>query len=137
MLEIFLVLIVIILVLGLCLHHHSMKKKLDATAEHEISFIRKAAESSIMASNTVNPIIALVEVTKSVEIIEFLHQRHGPERATEICKVDTKSMLMILKDQKERILQDVMAQTPKFLPQHPLVEEGGFVAPSKRSQENN
>ena len=127
MLEIFLVLVVIILVIGLCLHHYSMKKKFVKTTEQDCASVRKAAEHSIMASNTVNPIIALTEVTKAVQIIESLHERYGPEIASDISKINTREMLGVIQNQKERVLQDVMKQNPNFLPPHPLNEEAGFV----------
>jgi hypothetical protein len=128
MLEVFLVLVVIILVIGLCLHHYSMKKKLAKTTEQDCAFVRASAEHSIMASNTVNPVIALTEVTKAVQIIECLHDRYGPETSSDITNIDTVEMLNVLQNQKERVLQDVMQQNPNFLPNHPLNQEAGFVS---------
>jgi hypothetical protein len=126
MLEIFLVLIVIILVVGLCLHHHSMKKKLRKHSDQEVDLVRKAAEHSIMASNSVNPILSLISATKAVQILESLHERHGPELASDLTKVDTREMLAVVTNQKERITKDVMHQLPEMMPQHPLAAHAGF-----------
>jgi len=82
--------------------------------------VRYAAENSIHASSTTNPIIALMEVTKAVQLIEALHWRYGPEIATEMAKTDTQDILQIVQDQKERILQDIVRDNPQFLLQHPL-----------------
>lgn len=136
MLEIFMVVMVVMLVVALCLHHHSMKKKLDETEEQDSSGIRKAAEYSIMASNTVNPVIALVEVTKAVQIITSLHERYGAEATQNITKINTIDMLHVLQDQKDRILRDVIKHNPSFLPpHHPFNEEAGFI--KKPKTQNN
>jgi hypothetical protein len=126
MLEICLVMIVVILVGALCMHHHTMKTKLYRTGDEDAEIVRIAAEHSIMASNTVNPILALVEVTRAVQLLESLHKRYGVDGTNDITKVDTRDMLVIVLDQKERILQDVMSDS-RMLPKHPLNEHAGFI----------
>lgn len=120
MIEVILVLISVVIVCGLCLHHQAMKRRLRVTVEQDRDLVRKSAESSIMASNTVNPIIALTEVTKAVQIVEGLHGRYGPDVASEISGIDTRDLLMVVQNQKDRILQDVMEHNRSFLPPHPL-----------------
>lgn len=126
MLEVLSIFVVVILVIGLCLHHHSLKKQLHCYTAEEAAFVRTAAEHSIMASNTINPVLALMEVTRAVQILESLQQRHGAESLTELTKIDSNRMLRILRNQKERIIQDVIHHTPEFLPSHPLTKEAGF-----------
>lgn len=130
MLELVLILIVVIILVGLCLHHNSMKIKLNETAQLDSSLVRKAAEHSIMASNTVNPIFAMVEVTKAVQILECLHDRYGVNIASELTKVDTKAMLEVIQNQKERITQDVMVTNPNLIPQHPLNNHARIIPPA-------
>lgn len=137
MLEIFLVLVVFILVIGLCLHHQSMKKKLITSTKQDRVSIRKSAEHSIMASNTVNPVIALTEVVKAVQIIESLHDRYGPDALSDISKIDTVEMLRVIQDQKERILQDVISHNHNFLPPHPLNEEAGYLREENSESDND
>lgn len=126
MLELILVIMVTILVTGLCLHHNTMTKQLKQTTEQDGRLIRRAAEHSIMASNTVNAIIALTEVTKAVQIIETLHDRYGPETASQVGRIDTQELLEVLQDQKDRVSRDVMQQHPTYLPPHPLNHHVGF-----------
>jgi len=120
-------LITVILVLGLCLHHFSMTGKLAHATVHDKTSVRQAAEYSIAASNTVNPILALTEITKAVQLMESLHGRYGAELASSLCSVDTEHMMTILLDQYTRILQDVMAQCPGFLSPHPLNQHAKMI----------
>ena len=103
-----------------------MKLKLEKNNSQDCNLIRKSAEHSIMASNTVNPIIALVEVTRGVQILESLHNRYGPTPTNEITNVDTIEMLNILQDQKNRILEDVTNHLPNMKPVHPLTVQAGY-----------
>jgi ABC-type bacteriocin/lantibiotic exporter with double-glycine peptidase domain len=137
MLEICLVIFVIVLIVALCLHHYSLKKKLTKTTQLDRHIIRTSAEHSIMASNTVNPITALTEVTKAVQIIESLHNRYGEDMASELSQIDTRDMLDVLQNQKERIIQDVMKQTPNFLPPHPLNEQARLLPKIEIDGEND
>jgi hypothetical protein len=126
MLDIFLVLVVLIATLGLCLHHHTMKKKLNHSIGQDIGLVRAAAEHSIMASNTVNPILALCEVTRAVQIMEDLHGRYGPDLASDLTSVDTREVLQVLLAQKKLIIADIYSLNPNMAPEHPLSQLAGY-----------
>ena len=129
------IIVTLFLVAALCIHHHSMRVITDKTADSECSIIQRAAEHSIMASNTVNPILSLVEVTKAVQLIESIHMKYGPDTIDRACDVDTSEMLDILQNQKNRITQDVMRKVPAFIPPHPLNVQAGVVSSDNVSLE--
>ena len=135
-LDMIVVLVTLFMVGVLCMHHHNMKALSDKTTDCECDVIRRAAEHSIMASNTVNPILSLVEVTKSVQMIESLHLKYGPETIDRVCAIDTSEMLVILQNQKTRITQDVMRRVPAFIPPHPLNIHAGVVGIGTASTED-
>ena len=126
MLQVLILIIFVVICVCICLHHHNMKQWNVKTRNKDSEFIRIAAESSIIASNTINPIIALVEVTKAVQIVECLHHRYGPDICSRITQVDTQDLLNVLHDQKTRILQDIMKQNPAYSPPHPLTKHCGY-----------
>mgnify|MGYP006168069157 CR=1 FL=1 len=126
MIEIFLILVSLIMVMGLCLHHYSMKTKADISSVEDCVSVRTAAEHSIMASNTMNPVLALVEVSKAVQIITTLHDRYGPEIASNTTKVDTREMLEVMTEQQKRIIKDILETNPSLMPHHPLSAHAGF-----------
>lgn len=127
MIELFIVLVVILMAIGLCLHHHTLKKKLHRTNEEDSELIREAAQRSIAASNSVNPVVALVDASRAVQIIEGLHLRYGPDQASEFTETDTRDMLRVLNKQKEKIMQQILRENPRLAPVHPLSEHAGFV----------
>ena len=102
MLNTLLFFIVFILAISICLHHYSMSVQIHKTSENTVQLIRQAAEHSIMASNTVNPILSLVESSRAVQIIDTLHREYGVAIIDEKSKVKTDELLSILKCQKNR-----------------------------------
>jgi hypothetical protein len=123
MIEIFLILGIVILVVALCLHHHSMSKRTENNRKRESHLLEKAAEYSVSASNTVSPLLALVGVVRAVQILESVHARYGTETASDIVGTDTEEMLEILKKQKKSIVNDICKSQPGLNIQHPFKEE--------------
>ena len=127
MFEVISIFLISVFIIGICLHNHSLNNMVNNISKKVVLQVRRSAESSIMASNTVNPIISLVEVVKSVEKIESLHQRYGPYETDKITKVNTTELLNVLLQQKDRILQDVMKVNKKYKPEkHPLLKHAGY-----------
>ena len=127
MLQFLLFFIVFVIISGMCIHHHTMNKMIKDMSYKDIQSVRTAAEHSIMASNTVNPIIALVEVVSAVERMEILHERYGPSQASTITGTQTVEILDVLIKQKDKILQDVMKVNTQYVPQkHPLSTYAGY-----------
>ena len=125
MLELLVFLITAVLAIGLCLNHHSMRTKLLKTNVRDCEFVRKAAEHSIAASNTVNPVLAMVDTVRAVQLIESLHERYGVDLASEVSQTDTEAMLETLQNQKERIVRKVMRISDQT-PSHPLNESAHY-----------
>lgn len=137
MLEVFIILIIIILIVGLCLHHHSMKKQINTAGDEDSDLVKKSAEASIIAANTMNPIVSLVEITKAVQMIECLHSRYGPDKASDITKVNTRDLLNVLQNQKDKIMQDITKSWPQSLPKHPLAAHAGMIPGETRMEYSN
>jgi hypothetical protein len=126
MLEVFLVFIVITMALALCLHHNCMKRSIREFSYQDRWTVRKAAEQSIIASNTINPVIALVEIVKAVEMIEGLHDRHGMVKASSLTSIDTCEMLNVLQVQKSQIIRDLIVSKHDLDVNNSLSGTGGF-----------
>lgn len=126
MLELVLVLIVVFILIAIFTHHYSMKKLLVKTKKRDCELIRLAAESSIIASNTVNPMLALIEIVKAVQMIDSLHHRYGPHICYDITGVDTQELFQILQDQRDSILQDITNEYPILKTTHPLCTHAGY-----------
>ena len=122
MLELCVIIIFVVVVLSVCLHHHTMKQKLKNVSVVDIGLIRNASELSIEAANTINPIIALSHTIKAVNIMEVLHHRYGTSNLEEISGVNTIEILHILISQRDRILNDLLLKHKEFnyRRQHPL-----------------
>lgn len=131
MIEITLAILVVVFVVGLCVRNHNLNKVIHDIGDSDAEQVRKSAEHSIMASNTVNPILALVEISRSVQILDSLHFRHGPHKASELTGIDTSQMRTVLKSQEDSIMQDIMSTHPHLLPNHPLVEHAGMILPAE------
>lgn len=129
MFEMFFFFVVFIIITAICLHNHHMSSTVAALSTKDKKLVRSAAESSILASNTVNPIISLVEVVKAVEKIECLQERYGVSMADQITGVNTNQILDVVLKQKKKILQDVMNINKKYHPQrHPLNSVAGYTS---------
>lgn len=120
MLEIVLTGLVLVLIFGLCLHHHHMKLQLSEAIEADRDILRQVAAHSITASNTVNPVTALCEVSAGERLVQLLHEVHGPHMSTSRTGIDTRDLMQKVKEQKKKIVQDIMYLYPDFVPKHPL-----------------
>ena len=122
MIELCIVIVFVIGSISICLHHHTMKRKLKHVTEIDIGLIRNASELSIEAANTINPIIALTHSIKAVNIIEVLHHRYGTVTIEELSGVNTLEILQILTSQRDRILNDLLLKHKEFnyKKHHPL-----------------
>ncbi len=94
--EVLLILVVGIAFVSLCWINFNLKKRLYLSTEHDADLLRQAAEHSIMASNTVNPLIALLEVCKSVQILELVNGRYGSILTGDYFMTDTQNILTVL-----------------------------------------
>ncbi len=114
------------IIICLCLNHYNTKKKLYVIGNEERKKLKLAAELSIAASATINPILALVDVTKAVHTMEMLHTRYGHSYLSSITNINTEEMNTVLEDQKERIIQDVLRYNQTMIPAHPLNKQAGL-----------
>ena len=124
--EVFLALATLVAMVCLVVHLYVLNQRWNAISREEHEAVRRAAELSISASNTVSPIIALVDVSGAVQIMEFLHRRYGHPMLSSICGVDTLKVLRRMKNQKLRIVQDIATMCPEIKPSHPLTNLAGY-----------
>ena len=124
--EVLLIVVVVMVFGSLCWINFNLKKRLYMATEHDADLLRQAAEHSIMASNTINPLIALLEVCKSVQILEVINGRYGSILTGDYFMTDTQNVLTVLQSQKSKIIQDLIRACPNLLPVHPLTVQAGF-----------
>ena len=127
MMTILLMVVVVIVIIGLCFEHHAMKQKVMQQGFQEKRLVREAAEHSISASNTVNPLLALLSVTRGIQILESLHKRFGSVALDSMVNVNTVQALEVLTEQRDCIMRDLIAKNPSLHVQHPLDASAGFV----------
>lgn len=118
----FLVICLIVISIGICLHHNVMKQKFEHVSNIDIGLLSNAIELSIEAANTINPILALTHSIKAVNIIEMLHHRYGVSILQDLTKHNTLEILDVLRLQRDRILEDLLEKhrSLDFKSNHPL-----------------
>lgn len=113
MLETLFVLLLTILILGICLHHYTMKNTVSNTLEVDVDSIKRAAEHALVATHSMSPVVALVEVVKCIQIIESLHDRYGYSVLRKITQIDTQQLLRSVREQKTKIIQNIWEYLPQ------------------------
>jgi hypothetical protein len=103
-----------------CRRHMRVAQDMDR------ALIRQAAQYSINASNTMNPILALEQTHKGIGFIESLHRRWGVAQSMEISGVDTMRMLNMLNEQQSDIVKKVNLRWPMYKVAHPLNHSAGM-----------
>lgn len=116
MLELVLVLFVALLVGSICIHHYTMSKKVDACQDRTLSVVKKASEHSMNAANTVHPVIALMEATKAVQMMESLNSQYGIKTATDITGIDTCKVQTDLEGHRDQIVRDLVTKMSSLYP---------------------
>lgn len=107
MLVFILMTLVVVVAITLCLYNYSLHRRLKRSHSHDLEFIRKAAEHSMTAGNSLNPIIALIEVIKGIQLLEILHSMYSLDEIYAISGVKSDEMLETLVQQKRKILKDL------------------------------
>ena len=133
MIEIFFVLVILIIIVGLCLHHHTIQKTVMESFDKDEQQIKEASERSVMAASLAHPLLALVDATRAIQILDSLHERHKLAGTKIVSDIDTHEAVMVYRDQKERILQDIITMNPNLQVLHPYAEHIGM-APEKEPE---
>ena len=120
MIEILAILFVLAIVVSILVRDYYMKQMLRDTTVIDKSLIRKAAEYSINASNTVSPLESLTYVTKAIEIITCMHSRYGIRETNARVELDTTMLLQTCTEQKDDITRDIARVYKNMIPDHPL-----------------
>jgi len=125
MIEIFLVVFVLVIVITICLHHNSMKRKLYDSSDIDALLIRDADQLSIRASNSENDIVALADAGAAVTICECLLRRHTPSTARELTDVNVSNLWKKFADQRHRIEEKLFHDYPQLRPKNSLAGHAG------------
>jgi hypothetical protein len=116
--------------------NHNMKLKWEEATNTDVRLVREAAEHSVRASNTLNPIIALSESVAAHRTLEMLIRRYGVQRANEICGLDAGDLMKTMSLQRDHILQDITTTYPDMLPKGDLKGYAGYVKERNESREH-
>ena len=118
----------VIFIITICIGN---QRQMRVAQNIDRSVIRIAAQSSINASNTMNPILALQEVDKAIAYIEMLHTRWGVDKSLLLTNVDTVKMLTMLHTQQSAIIKKIDMKWPMYKVEHPLGGSAGYSPPSQ------
>lgn len=133
---IILVLIFVCIVTAIIYSNHTMKVKWEEATNTDVRLVREAAEHSVRASNTTNPILALTEAVAAHRTVEMLVRRYGIPRASELTGIDIGEMLQTLARQRDRVLQDIMETQSQLLPRGELKAYAGYVKERNQSRDS-
>ena len=126
MLVAILVLVVVLIVIGICYRDYTIKKQQSTVVNYDRGLVRKAAEYSIDASNTTNPLEAMSKINCAIQIIESLHYRYGPDAAAARVSENTEALLRSFFSQKDSIHREISRVYDDIVPAHPLNRVVGF-----------
>ena len=115
------------MVAGVVYHHNQMTKQWEEATYLDVMLVREAAESSVVASNTHNPVVALLEAVQATKTLEVLVRRHGLQRVTEASGVNVAEMITVLNEQRDHILQQLVQDQPQLMPAGLLNKYAGYV----------
>jgi len=133
MIEIFLVLFVVVIVVTLCIHHHSMKTKLYESSDCDARLALKADQNSIRASNSTNELTAIIDITQAIQILECLLERHSASTASELAGVNVSHMLKTFTEQRNKIFESMVKKYPGLKPKRPLAT---FAMPKEENEDS-
>lgn len=128
-----------ILSLSLCLNHNDRVKMMKLHETTYIQLLEEAATRSITASKTVNPAMALIEVTRALQLMEVVHSLQGQQHLSYITGVDTAHMRNVIRTQRAEITKDLLETFPDWSPSHPMQEASGMPSAviSKRDHDSD
>lgn len=115
-----------ICILALCTSHWNTSRKLIDKRSVLQTQIRRASEHSVSASNTVNPVLALIDVLKAQQTIYVLQSVYGKGELYALTCMDTARMQEIIEQQRIKVTQDILDVFPAFTPKHPLLSDTMF-----------
>ena len=125
MLEFVLIICVVCLILGSMLYYNTVNDKISSLSRSDRELVRKAAELSIVGSQTLNPVLSLIYAAQSEATLNNLIVRYGPDLAKDVCGVDVQDLLDTVSSQKECVLADLLKENPQWRPEHPMLELAG------------
>ena len=124
--SIVIVFIVVICILVLCTSHWNTNRRLVHQRSILQAQIRRATEYSVAASNTINPVLALVDVLKAQQTIYVLQSVYGKGELYALTCMDTARMQDIIEQQRIKVTKDILEVFPAFTPKHPLLPDTMF-----------
>jgi len=122
--------------IGLCVYNYTLHRRIRNRNTQKVNFIRKASEYSTIASSTVNPMIALINVTRAQQMLEVLHEMYSIDEIREMIGVDSEEFLHSVTEQSQKILRDIMKDNVAYtMKDNPLASQAGFTAPDKEEDD--
>ena len=131
------VLVFVVLSISLCLAHNDRCKIIRLHESTYGQLLEEAANRSITASKTVNPAMALIEVTRALQLIEVVHSMQGQEHLSYITGVDSARIRNTIRAQRTKITRDLLETFPDWSPSHPMQDTGGLSATVSGAQSMN
>ena len=107
--------LLVIIVVYICLQNAKMKKSEKGCTMSDVEQVKKAAKCSLLAANTVSPLLALIDVLKAETYLTLLVEKHGSVNISKF-PVDVVDFLDFVRQQKELIIRDVMDKCNEVVP---------------------
>lgn len=128
MLEIFLVIFVLLIVAGLCVHHYIMQSRATNSFEEDLKLIQEASQKSVKATYINEPVQAKELCDQGLQILKVLEKRYSVQKLNEIAKCNVGEMIDIIQDQSDRIKSKIYRDRggPQNPLHHPLAVESGL-----------
>jgi hypothetical protein len=124
---ILLVVLVVVIVAAIVYDRHQMQQRWEESTRVDAVLFKEAVVSSMHASNSFNPMVALEETVRAHRTVETLVQRYGLKRAQELTGLDVEGILRDFARQRDRIRQEVGSKHPELLPKGDLLAYVGYI----------
>ena len=105
--QLFVFIVIVCVTSGICVCQTASTRQLHCLKATYTGMLREAAEHSIAASNNINPILALIEISRAAELMRVIVGVHGIEGR--FLGVDLPTMSDVIATQKAKILADVLS----------------------------
>ena len=125
----FILILFIVTAIWVSLEHRQRILTVKLHESTYIQLIEEATHHSITASKTVNPILALVSVTKAAQIMDTVQSMQGQLHLSYITGLNTADIRNIIRNQRVLIIKDILGTCPTWTPYSNHLDEECLLSP--------
>ena len=105
--------IAFIVVVLVCIHHQTIQRASTQSDQGILLVLKEACESSVAASNTLNPILSLMSVVRACAMLDTVRKLCTCQGIGTL-RVEFQTTYDIIQKQKETLLKNVLEAAPSL-----------------------